>query len=543
VGTAYVNDKAEFYRHQIQKIIQSPEFIGRTRLAEFLSYTAEASLQGRTHLEQSELADRILHRGPNFNPLDDASVRKTATLIRQHLERYYGGSGAQDRIRVALPIRSYILQFHELDSTEQVESVEAVGVTSRLKLDSARFYIAEWLAGYRILWAVAGLVLAAAVSIFFLIERHPPAVIANPGWDLVTVRGDFMHGDLDLPGNAILTGPTVGDTDDVTVRMAFSPEHAVQQAGLLVFENADRYLKLGRQFLSRPALEFGMETQGRYQKPPNTFLYDADAQNGEPVWLSIRRDHSVFKAFRSANGIEWRHFGNTLAMPDSLANPRVAIFADHGRTNAPDTIARFDHLSSGLEFHDFPAGPTDLSQFVGWKLATTCSTGPGTTFRENSLAIRLGGGVGACTVVFGTPVPKGDWAISTRLDFLPSQSALAGLVVHGTKGVFRLIRWDLNGGAITAEYLSHWQSNFRDFEGSPAVILRIDCKRGVLYSSLSRDDIHYERLALTAPLSSLGNELEFGIEVARSSWFAEKDGPEAQFQYIHRLVTNLQNFQ
>jgi hypothetical protein len=356
------------------------------------------------------------------------------------------------------------------------------------------------------------------------------------------VRGDFMHSDLDLPGNAIRVGPKVGDTDDVTVRMLFSPEHAVQQAGLLVFENADRYIKLGRQFLSRPAMEFGLETNARYQKPPNTFIYDASAQNGEPVWLSVRRDHSKFEAFSSSNGTEWRHLGNILNMPDPLPNPRVAIFADHGRTDAPATKASFDRLSTGIEFHDFPAGPTDLSQFAGWRLTTNCNSGPGTVFSDKALVVRLIAGIGACNMEFGTPIPREDWVLSTRLDFLPSNSALAGLIVHGSKGVFRLIRWDLNGGAITAEHVGHVQASLRDFEGSPPVILRIDCRNGILSSSLSRDENHFERLGLSIPLAALGDQIQYGIQVARSTWFAERDSPEAHFQYIRRLITRLADF-
>jgi hypothetical protein len=532
MGTTYVDHKAESYRRQIQKIIESPEFSGRTRLAEFLTYAAEATLQGRTHLDQAELADRILHRGPDFNPLDDASVRKTATLIRQHLERYYSGSGAGDRIIAALPVRSYILKFHEL-ATETEEKPKSEPYEPVLTPSSHRML---WVS----LLALPGIAVVAAF--IWMLRERPPVEVRNPKWDMVAVRGDFMHSDLDLPGNAILVGPQIGETEDITGRMVFSPEHAVQQAGLLVFQDSDRYVKLGRQFLSRPALEFGLETQARYQKPPNTFMFDPEAQNGEPIWMSIRRDHETFQSYVSPDGIGWRHIGNTLSMTDPMPNPRLAIFADHGRTNAPATTAHFDRLSNGLEFHDFPEGPTDLSRFVGWNLSSTCGTGAGPSFRENALAVRLGGGEGTCNIVFGAPVPKGDWAISTKLDFLPSNSALAGLIVRGSGGLFRIIRWDLNGGAITAEHLGHEQASFRDFEGSPPVVLRIDCKRGVLRASLSRDDIHFEELALRVPLATLGSQLECGIEVARSSWFPEKDAPEARFQYIRRVVLGLQNF-
>ena len=55
-----------------------------------------------------EIAEHVLHRNRDFNPVDDASVRKMATLTRQHLETYYSASGARDAIIVTLPIRSYI---------------------------------------------------------------------------------------------------------------------------------------------------------------------------------------------------------------------------------------------------------------------------------------------------------------------------------------------------------------------------------------------------------------------------------------------------
>ena len=69
----------------------------------------------------------------------------------------------------------------------------------------------------------------------------------------------------------------------MTARLVFTPERATQQAGLLIYGDADRYVKLGRQFLARPQLEFGMESYGRYTKPAGTFAYDPDAQTPAPA--------------------------------------------------------------------------------------------------------------------------------------------------------------------------------------------------------------------------------------------------------------------
>ena len=156
-------------------------------------------------------------------------------------------------------------------------------------------------------------------------SRRP--VEAYPSFVIRTRQGDIMHERNDAAADALLLGPPIGELDEVTTRLVFTPERATQQAGILVFGDADHYVKLGRQFLARPQLEFGIESGGRYNKPPDTFFYDPDAQTGEPVWLSIRRNRSEYRAFVSYDGLRWRPLGTVLMMPKPMQNPRAAIFA------------------------------------------------------------------------------------------------------------------------------------------------------------------------------------------------------------------------
>jgi hypothetical protein len=78
----------ELFRHQLQRILTSTEFASSRQLREYLQYLAEAAFSGRTQLDQAEIVEGVLHRGKNFNPVDDASVRKLATLLRQKLAAY-----------------------------------------------------------------------------------------------------------------------------------------------------------------------------------------------------------------------------------------------------------------------------------------------------------------------------------------------------------------------------------------------------------------------------------------------------------------------
>ena len=54
---------------------------------------ANASLEGRSTVDQYEIAKEVLGRSAEFNPWDDATVRKLATRLRQKLDEYDAGSG------------------------------------------------------------------------------------------------------------------------------------------------------------------------------------------------------------------------------------------------------------------------------------------------------------------------------------------------------------------------------------------------------------------------------------------------------------------
>lgn len=351
-------DEIDAARREVQKILASSEFAPSRQLRDFLLYVSEAAFEGRTHLEQIEIAEKVLKRGKEFSPLDDASVRKLGTTLRQRLQRYYETDGVADPVRVMLPVRSYVPTFEVRTSSEPV--AEIVPAPPEAPPQPTR----RWL----IAAAGSAAVLSAAGAAWWLRGRNEEV---QPSFLIQTQQGDIMHGVNNVAGDSIQLGPAMGWADEVTARLVFTPERATQQAGILIFGDADRYVKLGRQFLARPQLEFGMETAGRYVKPPGTFAYDPDAQTGEPIWLTMRRRGTEFRAYTSTDGAHWKPFGNVLTMPEAMADARAAIFAHNGRSNAPSAPAKFDRLGIGLSFHNRPAGPADLTQFAGWKLTST----------------------------------------------------------------------------------------------------------------------------------------------------------------------------
>ncbi|MBV8818978.1 MAG: hypothetical protein JO022_11520, partial [Acidobacteriaceae bacterium] len=163
-------------RRQLRKILDSPDFSGRRQLSEFLQYTCEAAFQGRDHLDQIEIAEHVLHRDRSFNPVDNASVRKLATLTRQRLEAYYAAGGKQDSVILSLPVRSYIPRFksrEELSPGPTIEAVQALA-TSAIPAATLRSSPADsgrW--RYKRGWAFLGLALTATlVTALGVLKAH-----------------------------------------------------------------------------------------------------------------------------------------------------------------------------------------------------------------------------------------------------------------------------------------------------------------------------------------------------------------------------------
>ena len=507
-----VQDQVESYRRELDRVLGSHEFAGSRQQRDFLLYVCDAAFQRRARLDQVEIAREVLRRGDDFNPVYDPAVRKLATLTRQRLESYYAKEGLTDPVVISLPARTYIPQFHVRD--EQHPTVEPITRSPEAVAAGTEEARPPEVPRNRIFGAagVVAVILAVAAVIVVMLVRSREEKTGE--FVLQSVRGDIMHETNELNPTAIQLGPKIGLIDQVTVRMKFVPDRATQQAGLMIYENADRYVKLGRQFLSRTQLEFGMETGARYQKPPNTFSYDHRGQTGEPIWLSIRRIRDAYTAYISYDGYSWRPFGNTLVMPDPMPTARIAIFANNGRSDAPAAEARFDRLTAGLDFFDWP-NSVSLAELPGWHMAETACAAPAFD-NEPGVLLPFNSGPQNCHTDLARPIPSGDWSISTELEFAGSGTA-AGLMCQGTKGRFRLIQWDLNGGSISAEHLGHNQVSRPNFSGNPPIVLRMQNRGGYLQGSFSRDGTYFEEIALKVPLEELGKDVKIGLHTAKST--------------------------
>lgn len=99
-------------REQLERILDSPEFLGSGRARRFLRYVVEETLADRAdRVKAFSVAVAAFDRDESFDPQTDPIVRIEAGRLRRSLERYYLVAGASDRVRIDIPKGSYVPVF------------------------------------------------------------------------------------------------------------------------------------------------------------------------------------------------------------------------------------------------------------------------------------------------------------------------------------------------------------------------------------------------------------------------------------------------
>lgn len=112
-------------RAGLDRVLASDAFRGAPQLSSFLSYIVERKLEGRgAELKGYTIAVEALGRPADFDPQSDPIVRVEAGRLRKALSQYYAGDGADDPIRVSMPVGAYVPVFEP--ATERRRPDDAV---------------------------------------------------------------------------------------------------------------------------------------------------------------------------------------------------------------------------------------------------------------------------------------------------------------------------------------------------------------------------------------------------------------------------------
>jgi serine/threonine-protein kinase len=96
----------------LQTVVSSPAFGKAARPARFLRHLVETTLRGDRHLlKESVLGTDVFARPATWDPRLDPVVRQEAARLRKRLAAYYESSGSEAKIRIDLPVGSYVPLF------------------------------------------------------------------------------------------------------------------------------------------------------------------------------------------------------------------------------------------------------------------------------------------------------------------------------------------------------------------------------------------------------------------------------------------------
>ncbi len=94
----------------IEKICNSQVFDKSTIAQNILTYLFQCTVQG-TVPSEIDIANDVLGKGKQFDPLNDAAVRVYIYNLRKKLNNYYKNEGKNDSIRVKIPKGHYKVEF------------------------------------------------------------------------------------------------------------------------------------------------------------------------------------------------------------------------------------------------------------------------------------------------------------------------------------------------------------------------------------------------------------------------------------------------
>ena len=178
--TRFDSTQSEAIRRHLDKV---SSLLGKSEVyRKLLAYLTERALQGEVPKEL-DIAVDVFGKDASFNSSEDAVVRVNVRSLRQRLDEYYRGPGAQDALRIEIPKGGYRVQItdHLAPPVAQVpvpatERVEAA--TEPQRVSRSRH------------WALVAGVTVVAVAVLAALYILRPA--AAPKLQTSEVRNSFL---------------------------------------------------------------------------------------------------------------------------------------------------------------------------------------------------------------------------------------------------------------------------------------------------------------------------------------------------------------
>jgi hypothetical protein len=107
----------------LERILSSDLFRKSGRLSAFLKFICEEYWKGHTEaINEQRIGTIVFQRAPGYHVGDDSIVRSQARFLRQRLEEYFNGAGAQESLLLLIPKGSYIPAFERRQARDSAHS-------------------------------------------------------------------------------------------------------------------------------------------------------------------------------------------------------------------------------------------------------------------------------------------------------------------------------------------------------------------------------------------------------------------------------------
>ncbi len=188
---------ADSRRALVARVIGSSIFLKTERLSGFLSSICELALNGRAHeINEHSIGITVFGRSPHYDSTVDGIVRTQASRLRQKLDLYFTGEGANEPIRIVLPRGSYVPQFEPVaGALPQPIETPPLPLPVEGPAANSRFPIYIWSVSICLALALVGVLLSHAGILTVSLHGHPQAhplwsEIFTPGRATLAVPGD-----------------------------------------------------------------------------------------------------------------------------------------------------------------------------------------------------------------------------------------------------------------------------------------------------------------------------------------------------------------
>lgn len=492
--------------HEVEQILASPEFASARQLRDFFLFVAQQAAAGRENLDQHDIAFGVLNRDETFDPATDASVRRLATQLRQRLEKYYAGTGRESTWEVFLPSRSYLPVLRE----RIVEAAaEAVTDASEKAATSRRF---PWL------WILAVALTAAGLGWWLGSQgRGTVGKATSESTQIRTAKGDLMGTGGNAPADAVRLGGVLEEGETVFVPLRFSPKEERQQAGLILYQGQDDYVRFGRFFGSRTNLEIGQEVRGQNSVLRVNSVYDAAGQTGAWLHLALERRAGKIWAYTSRDGVSYEAFGEALPWPETFTRARVGVYALNGRRDSPAQLAEFGPLRKGVLLGGAAWGGQ------AWKASSDCAEEPQPLFFA---AARIDPKQ-ECIQRLVHAAPGGAWTLETHFEKSSEFGLHLGIGAWGGKGSVTLSRYFNKSPVIAWIWYGVRFESIPDYPGAPPVYLRVRSNGQEVWGEASPNGELYDRVGTPIPLDRLGALARVGMSLTFHAGQANADSSGA----------------